>query len=410
MGLHERRFLVAWFSQKLPVRSIRRKESIMRYTALSFLTALALIPGTSKAQLTAEAVTKFVVPEANALAVSIALHGDTAMLGTLDAEAYVFQLDRGVWFMDRLVVPGVGLHQGSFTEVALDENLAIIGDWPRAYVFRFDGATWNYEATLTHTEGNRGFGHTVDIDGDLAVIGTRSDDVHVFRFYGGAWKFDTMLVPPPREDGKNPYGYADQVVVDGERVLVRKSATMGDGFEGVYVFRHDGVKWFREGILTLGEDEDGTTIFQGDIALDGDVALIDADYDDVVYVFRFDEGSWKQEEILGPPDLGNPSCACLPIPTGNPVDCRDDSTPNFGVSVAIDGDFALVGANLDDVTNTDSGAAYLYRFDGTRWKYELLLSGEQTSYCGSDFGRMVEIYDGRALVKQGRSAYFFRIR
>lgn len=381
----------------------------MRHTVLSILAVLTLIPETSGAQLTAEAVTKFVVPEANALAVSIALHGDTALLGTLDAEAYVFQLDRGVWFMDRLVVPGLGLDQGSFTEVALDEDLAIIGDWPHAYVFRFDGATWNYEATLTHTEGNRGFGHTVDIDGDLAVIGTRSDDVHVFRFNGGGWKFEAMLVPLPREGGKGPYGYADQVVVDGERVLVRKSATMGDGFEGVYVFRHDGARWFREGILTLGEDEEDT-VFQGDIALDGEVALIDADYDDVVYVFRFDGVSWKQEAILEPPELENPSCSCLPIPTGNPVDCRDDGTPNFGVSVSIDGDFALVGANLDDVTNTDSGAAYLYRFDGTRWNYELVLSGEQTSYCGSNFGRMVELHDGRALVRQGRSAYFFRIR
>jgi hypothetical protein len=216
-------------------------------------------------------------------------------------------------------------------------------------------------------------------------------------------------LPPPREDGKDPYGYADQVVVDGERVIVRKSSTIGDSIEGVYIFRHDGVRWYREGIIELFDDE-GDRIFQGDIALDGDVLLIDADYDDVVYVFRFDGASWKQEAILEPPDLGNPSCACLPIPTGNPVDCRDDSTPNFGVSVAIDGDFLLIGSNLADVTNTDSGAAYLYRFDGTKWNYELLLSGEQTSYCGADFGRMVEIYDGRALVKQGRSAYFFLIR
>ncbi len=376
----------------------------MRYSVFSVLAALMLIPDLGHAQLTAEPIVRFIVPEANALATSIALHADTVLLGTVNAEAYVFQFDQGKWWMDRLVVPG--RQQGYFNEVAIDEDVALIGATPEAYVFRFDGATWVHEATLSDDRGNDNFGISVDIDGDLAVVGARSKDVQLFRFNGGDWVREANLAPPPREDGKSPFGFADYVALDDECLLVSKSSTIGDEFEGVYAFRRVGTEWIHEDTITLSDTE---TVFQGDIALDGDVALIDADYDDVVHVFRFDGGAWELEAILEPPELDNRNCSCLPIPSGDRERC-DGGTPNFGVSVALDGDFALVGANLDDVASTDSGAAYLYRYDGAQWNYELLLQGEPTSSCGANFGRLVSLHDGRALVKQGHSAIFFRIR
>ena len=232
-------------------------------------------------------------------------------------------------------------------------------------------------------------------------------DVEVFRFNGRDWVREARLAPRPSPGATAPHGFADQVVVDDDRVLVRKSSTIGDGFEGVYAYRYDGARWYHEDTIVLSETE---TVFQGAIALDGDVALIDADYDDVVHVFRFDGLEWKREAILAPPTLDNRNCSCLPIPTGDREHCDGDSTPNFGVSVALDGELALVGANLDDVIGTDSGAAYLYRYDGTEWRYVLMLQGEETVSCGAGFGRLVALHDGRALVRQGHSVYFFRVR
>jgi hypothetical protein len=381
----------------------------MRHTLFPILAAVTLMAETSHAQLTAEPVIRFVVPEANALSVSIDVHGDTVLLGTIDPEAYVFQFDGGRWWMERLSVPGA---QRAFKEVALDEDdeddedVALIGASPNAYVFRFDGAKWVHEATLSDDRGDGGFGYTVDVHGDLAVVGTRSRDVQVFRFNGADWVREARLAPAPKEDGKAPYGFADYVAVGEERVLVSKSSTIGDGFEGVYAFRRDGAGWHHEDTITLSDTE---TVFQGEIAIDGDVALIDADYDDVVHVFRFNGFRWEREAILEPPELEHRNCSCLPIPPGDQEIC-DDGTPNFGVSVALDGDLALVGANLDDVAATDSGAAYLYRYDGAQWRYELLLQGEPASACGGYFGRLVALHDRRALVRQGHSAYFFRIR
>jgi hypothetical protein len=372
------------------------------FRAVFFLAAITLIPGTSRAQLTAERVIRFVVPEANALAQSISVHLDTVLLGTLDPEAYVFQLDGGNWWMDRLVVPEA---RHGFMEVSLSEEVALIGASPYAYVFRFDGSTWVHEASLSDDRGDIGFGYTVDVDGQLAAVGTRSTDVQVFRFNGQDWVREARLAPAAREDGKPPYGFAEYVVVDGERVLVSKASTIGDPFEGVYAFRHDDNGWYHEGTITLSDTE---TVFEGRIALDGDVALIDADYDDVVHVFRFDGVAWKREAILAPPDLHVSQCSCLPIPEGDRERC-DGGTPNFGVSVALDGELALVGANLDDVAGVDAGAAYVYRYDGAQWNYELVLLGEPGSTCGADFGRLVALHEGRALVRQGHSAYLFRL-
>jgi len=372
---------------------------------LAAISAGAAGGGTGRAQTVVEPVIKFYVPEVDGLSRSIALHGGTALLGSIDPQAYVFRQEAETWVMDLLAIPA---GSGFFMEVALDEDIAIIGVQPHAYVFRFDGSRWIHETTLTDKLGDPEFGHTVAIDGELAVVGTRSVDVQVFRNRGRDWVFEARLAPRTRPDGKYPYGFADDVEVNDGRVLVAKSQTIGDNFEGIYSFRFDGTGWYWEDTFSLS-DVEGETVFQGDIALDGDVALIDADYDDVVHVFAFDGASWKRQAILEPPEISNRDCACLPIPTGDPELCDGDSTPNFGVSVALDGDLALVGANLDDVRGTDSGAAYLYRYLGAMWTYDRMLQGEPGSSCGASFGRLVALHDGKALVRQGLATYFFEV-
>ena len=53
-----------------------------------------------------------------------------------------------------------------------------------------------------------------------------------------------------------------------------------------------------------------------------------------------------------------------------PSQLADDGEPGdaFGSSVGIAGDAILVGAALDDDCGTNSGSAYAFRFDGTRWE------------------------------------------
>ena len=45
----------------------------------------------------------------------------------------------------------------------------------------------------------------------------------------------------------------------------------------------------------------------------------------------------------------------------------------YGRAVAIHGDVAVIGALNADAVTTDSGAAYVYRFDGSSWNEEAML-------------------------------------
>jgi hypothetical protein len=67
-----------------------------------------------------------------------------------------------------------------------------------------------------------------------------------------------------------------------------------------------------------------------------------------------------------------------------------DSPESFGYSVAIDGDYAIVGAYLDDTNGLSAGAAYIFRREGSTWVPEdkLLASDGQP---GDWFGYSVSI-------------------
>ena len=72
----------------------------------------------------------------------------------------------------------------------------------------------------------------------------------------------------------------------------------------------------------------------------------------------------------------------------------------FGYSVAVDGDRAVIGAPYDDDLGADSGSAYVFRFDGYNWVQEAkLLPGDAPpgdSYSPPGFGYNVAI-DGETI-------------
>ena len=70
---------------------------------------------------------------------------------------------------------------------------------------------------------------------------------------------------------------------------------------------------------------------------------------------------------------------------------------NFGVSVDIYNDIAIVGANLDDESGANRGAAYIFRFNGTTWVQEQKLIASDAE-DGDQFGTSVAIYDTIAVI------------
>ena len=115
------------------------------------------------------------------------------------------------------------------------------------------------------------------------------------------------------------------------------------------------------------------------VAISGDTAVVGANFDDdgfdnsgSAYVFVQDgNGNWTQESKLTAMDAA-----------------MDD---NFGISVAISGDTAVVGANFDDGGGIDSGAAYVFERDGMGVWAEMAKLTASDAAADDDFASSVAI-------------------
>jgi hypothetical protein len=139
------------------------------------------------------------------------------------------------------------------------------------------------------------------------------------------------------------------------------------------------------------------------VAVSGSAAVIGMQYDDdngensgSAYVFHFENGAWVQQAKLLPDD--------------------GEASDKFGVSVAIDGNTIIVGAEEDDDTNANAGSAYVFRFDGSSWVQQAKLLGVDDD-ADALFGHSVAVSGETVLIgtpghnllnQYTRSAYVFR--
>ena len=74
-----------------------------------------------------------------------------------------------------------------------------------------------------------------------------------------------------------------------------------------------------------------------------------------------------------------------------------EATDYFGVSVSIDGKTAIIGATGDDNNGVDSGSAYIFTHNGDRWSQQTKLNHNDGA-SGDNFGRSVSINGDTAIV------------
>ncbi|MCH8153512.1 MAG: FG-GAP repeat protein, partial [Planctomycetes bacterium] len=326
---------------------------------------------------------------------SVAVLGDTALIGaewdreiwTEAGAAYIFRLvpfgePRSGWVEAQKLLASDGAGWNHFGHaIAMDGGIALIGAGGHlhddnsgtgsAYVFRYNGATWVEEQELLASDGawQDNFGTSVSISGDVAVIGAplhddngaNSGSAYIFRYDGSTWLEEQKLLA---SDGAGGDGFGSSVAVFGDTVIV--GAGGDDNKQGInagsaYVFRFDPDgpgSWTQQQKL-LAFDTAVVGSFGISVSISGDAAVIGtlvSDNRSAAYVFRFDGESsqWLPEQKLVPSD-------------GSAGD-------QFGRSVAIDGDTAVIGAWAGDANGPYTGPAYVFRYSGSRWveKQQLL--------------------------------------
>src|SRR5690606_10211951 len=149
--------------------------------------------------------------------------------------------------------------------------------------------------------------------------------------------------------------FGHSVALDGNTVLVgaQYADVGGNSSQGAaYVFTWNGANWIPQAKLTAGDGADGDR-FGSALALDGETALVGAHEADVggvffhgaAYVVTRSGATWTEQEKLTAADGA--------------------AGDQFGSSVALDGETALVGAYSAEVDgNNSQGAAYVFTRSG----------------------------------------------
>lgn len=239
------------------------------------------------------------------------------------------------------------------------------------------------------------FGYSVAIDGSTALVGAHKADANNIEDSGAAyiyslgpmgWKQQAKLVAAQ--------AYANDTL--GGNVALKKHMAMlgvikrddkGVDAGAVFAFERDANSWSQKQILTAIDAKPGDAFGQS-IALTERFLVIGAPHSDApskdsgsAYVYIRDKNKWRFQSKLT---------------------ARDGASGDlFGISVAIDGDTVLVGADLNDEKAENAGAAYVYLFDGKQWNQQAKLMAED----GADtdiFGVRVALFGDTALISARR--------
>ncbi len=348
------------------------------------------------------------------------------------------------------VVVGANAEDSNATGVNGDQNDNSISGSGAAYVFVRTGTNWSQQAYLKASNPGAfdSFGFRVAVSGDTVVAGALSEDsnattingnqsddsatnsgaAYVFVRSGTNWSQQAYLKASNAETGTgfNRDSFGSGVAVSGDTIVIGASgedsnANTINGDQGnnsaadagaAYVFVRNGTTWTQQAYLKAAnaqqEDAFGTsvaladdTVVVGAIREDGTATGVNGDASNnqirdagAAYVFQRNGSNWTQAAYLKASNTE-----------------KTEQFDFFGTSVAISGNFIVVGArdedssatgvNGDGRSNTEinSGAAYAFEFDGTTWAFLAYLKASNTEglpppTIGDSFGQAVAVADG----------------
>ena len=214
---------------------------------------------------------------------SVALAGDLAVVGAIGVSklrgaAYVFRRTGTTWIEEQKLWDSNGIQWDHFgADVATDGNIVAVavtenGAPGRVCIYRHNGTSWVQTEQISGFETNS-FGTSIALSGNRLLVGDPVAPVNgmvagaafVYRWTGSSWNFEAKLVPQTSWDG-NLFG--SDVDLDGTRALV---GSRGRGVGACYTFDFDGTAWSETDLFfSFSASGIGTSVdLQGDRAVAG---------------------------------------------------------------------------------------------------------------------------------------------
>ncbi len=348
--------------------------------------------------------------DGNGFGYSVAISGETTVIGAIATKvgedawgaAYILTPDGPFWAQRAKLLASNGRDGDALGFAVAISGDALIAGAPShsvggpgsgaAYVFGRDGEEWTERGILFdgETATEDGFGGAVAISGNTAIVGAQQDDdagsnagaVYIFVRRTSDWIQRAKLTPNDVTAG-DLFGCA--VALGGNIAAIGACGDDDAGPEAgsVYIFVSDGINWIQQAKL-IANDTRMFDHFGASISIDGNSVIVGAHGRDdsgsdsgAAYVFVSDGARWTQQAKLTANDAVTGAL--------------------FGFSVSISGDTAIVGAYQNDVAGPDSGAAYIFTRNGTRWTQQVKLSPKDAE-IGDEFGYAVSIIANYVIV------------
>ncbi len=336
----------------------------------------------------------------------VAISGETAVVAadqddiggnTDQGSAYVFKRNGASWsqqkkltgansaaydrFGSSVAISGTTILIGSASD---DDNANNVQDCGTAYVFVFDGVDWAQQAKLAAADlaANDYFGFSVDISGDLAVIGAYGKNgfqgaAYVFARHGAIWTQQQKLAPG---DGEAGDWFGGAVSVDGNTIIsgAYVGGNINQGAAYVYTVCTD-IAELQKITRPNGKTNDAFSF--GMAASDDTVVVSTWDYfssaPGLYFFMRNGSGNWVHTQTI--------ASSAAPASW-------------FGTSIAMDGNILVVGANSDSFSGLQwAGSVTVYIRNGNTWSFETKFRANDTA-AGDHFGSSVAVSGNTMIV------------
>lgn len=338
---------------------------------------------------------------------------DTIETGTLEAPNYYYSFN----------------HQASFgNSVAIDSNIAVIGsvnydDYSRgaAFVYEFVNTQWVYRAMLTIStpQNYDRFGYSVDVSGDVIVVGAYNDGgnytgtvgeggAYVFVKPLTGWVDMTETAKLLRTDPISLVHFGNSVGIYDDDIVVGcyRDSNNGLGVGSAYVYSKPSGGWttMTENAKLRASDELIGDLFGSVVDIHGNTIVIgnkpSLNFNHgKAYVFEKPLGGWVNSNEI----------AQLTTSVFNMYD-------KFGISIGIYDSIIAVGASEADGLMYTTGAVYLFKETSAGWQntseFATLLASD--GQYGFSFGNSIDISEDKVIVGSiegwfsppGSSSYF----
>lgn len=348
--------------------------------------------------------------------------------------------------------------------LAMDGNTAVVGtpQCDEAMVYVYENDRWNYAGTLTPgpLKYPAQFGQSVGISGDTIVVGAPYAPMENGSSQDSGMAY-VFVKPAPGWTSMKPTAqlycstmdisqeFAGAVAISGDTIVIGSPLNNGVGmYSGnVYVYEKPETGWASMGETATLQPEGLSESFRYgySVSIDGNIIAAGCGNNPQVYVFEKKDGGWEsraETAILSVPELlresirsygtsilvsGNSIAVAAPMQTNEDVNSgaiyiyhrpdtgwvnteREDTMLlppinlpllQFGYSLAMDGDYLLVGTPTHTKTLIYTGAAFLYERRDDRWVLIQELHAENP-IKNAQYGTALALKNGRLLIGMPR--------